>query len=206
MDRIGSWTCLTLAAVLMATFGCRSRGEFRFNPRKDHYETIATEIEYPDTRIGHRRDVMETPPPRTVLSLEETPSWPITLEEAVRIALENSRVMRDIGGRVLTAPLSTASVYDPAIRETDPRGGTEAALSAFDTAFTTGLFWGKNDRVLNNILLGGGVREFRQDYANFQAELTKTAATGTQFSARNVTDYDANNAFFNLFPSARHGL
>ncbi len=73
------------------------------------------------------------------------------------IALQNSKVIRNLGsltqftiadglvGRTATG----ITVYDPAIFETDPQFGVEAALSAFDAQFTSSVFWEKTDRPQN---------------------------------------------------------
>ncbi len=193
---------LLLVGLVVALSGCRSKQQFRFDPAVDHYELMATQIEYPDVAVENRQDVLETRPPHTILHSEQIEYRPLILEEAIQIALNNSQVIRDIGGRVVSAPTTVSSVYDPAIQQTDPRTGPEAALSAFDAQFSTSMFWAKNDRFFNNILFGGGVWGFQQDVAAFRAEITKTAATGTQFSLRNLTDYDMNNSPLNLFHGA----
>jgi len=197
-----SGSCLLLANLVMVFCGCRSRGEFVFNEDKDRYQTFATQIEYPDADIGPRRDVMESPPPRSLWSKEPNERWLLTLEDAVRTALSNNRVMHDIGGRVVSDASSVMTVYEPALRETDPRFGPEAALSAFDAQFSTSIFWEKNRRMFNNLVAGEGIRSFRQDWADFQAEISKQAATGSVFALRNYTQYDKNNSPLNLFPSA----
>src|SRR4029078_516904 len=91
---------------------------------------------------------------------------------------------------------------DPAVAETDPRFGIEAALSEFDAPFRTITFWEKNERALNNVFVGGGTRLLQQDAGVFQAAITKRAVTGSQFTIRHNVDYDANNAPGNLFYSA----
>jgi outer membrane protein TolC len=106
-----------------------------------------------------------------------------------------------LGGAVVRSPDSTRTTADAAIAETDPRFGTEAALSAFDAQFSTSTFWEKNDQLLNNEFFGGGTRNLQQDDAVFQAAITKTAATGSQFTIRHNVEYDSNNAPGNQFPS-----
>ena len=126
----------------------------------------------------------------------------LTLDDAIRLALQHSTVLRDVGGRLIQAPSLTATIYDPAIQATDPRFGVEGALSEFDAQFTTSAFFEKNDRALNNRLLGGGVNLFRQDLARIQSELSKKSATGTEVAVRHNVIDDANNASQNLFPRA----
>ena len=101
--------------------------------------------------------------PRTTNDPEAEEIWPLTLQEAIRIGLDNSEVVRVIPfgaqgipiGGFEPSPLNTGagagvasslgagtlqSVYDPAIQETQ----IAQALSVFDTAFTTSLLWGKS--------------------------------------------------------------
>jgi outer membrane protein TolC len=138
------------------------------------------------------------------LSLEKRAAddWPLTLDEVIQIALSNSTVLRGLGGRVIQAPELTQTVYGPSLQATDPRFGIESALSEFDAQFATRAFYEKNDRALNNILLGGGTYFFDQDLWRFQTELRKRAATGTVFSLRHNVDDDLNNAARNLFGTA----
>ncbi len=76
------------------------------------------EIEYPDVNIPPAPEAIGAIEPFTVRRQEPVEYWPLTLEEAVRITLANSETMREIGGRVLTAPQGVTSVYDPAIQYT----------------------------------------------------------------------------------------
>jgi len=193
--------CLAWVGVAVVLSGCRSRGTFRADPSRP-FEEIATQIEYPAVADAPGGELLGTPPPHTVRQPEEPDTWPMTLDEAIHLALANNEVIRDAGGRVVRAPETVPTVYDPAIAETDPRFGPEAALSAFDAQFTTGILWEKNDRAVNNILLGGLTGPlafgFQQDRAVFQAEMSKQTAAGTEYSLRNTTNYDKNNLLFNL--------
>jgi hypothetical protein len=128
--------------------------------------------------------------------------WDLTLDSAIQIALANSTVLRDLGARIIQTPQLTPTVYNPAVENTDPRFGEEAALSAFDAQLNSKAFYEKNDRVLNNTLLGGGTNFFIQDLWTIQNEITKKAATGTSFALRqNVID-DLNNSPSNIFGTA----
>ena len=55
---------------------------------------------------------------------------------------------------------------------------------------------------MNNVFFGGGTRLLQQDFATWQSQLSKTAATGTQYAFKNYTQYDANNAPGNFVGSA----
>lgn len=102
---------------------------------------------------------------------------------------------------LVQATTTASTVYDPSIRATDPRFGAEAALSAFDAKFMHRTFFEKNDRALNNSLLGGGTNFFQQDLWQSQTELSKRAATGTVFSLRHSINDDLNNSPENIFGS-----
>lgn len=193
-----------LLAVLCCATGCTKSVEYRFDnqPQERHFRGIATEVAYPDTKVAPNDAAISSMAPRTLRDPGSKEFWDMTLEEAVGIALSKSEAIRDLGGRIIAAPDTAPTIFDPALVETDPRVGVEAALSQFDTQFTTSIFWAKNDRAVNNDFLGAGTSTLQQDTAAYRAQFQKRAATGTQFSIRNNTDYDANNAPINRFPSA----
>jgi outer membrane protein TolC len=138
--------------------------------------------------------------PLTLQTPERTP-WLITPDEAIQIAVERSKILQDLGGSTLRATNGINSLHDPALQATDPRLGIESALAAFDAQFNSRLSVNKNDLPLNNRLIGGGTNLLQQDLINYQNELVKTTAYGTDLYARKNTSYDANNAPSNLFPS-----
>ncbi len=181
-----------LCVALLACAGCRRR-EFVYREPEDAYRALATEIEYPNAAVPVAPQAAGTPPPPRIDSVEDLQIWPLGLEQAVRIALANSQVIRDVGGRVISSPATVATVFDPAVVESNPVTGVEAALSAFDAQLATTLFFGRNERTLNNVFQGAGVSSLDQNIAAFRADITKRAATGTQFSVRNFTDYDRNS-------------
>ena len=147
-------------------------------------------------------DVLTTAPPLTVTDESEIEFKYVSLQEAVHTALMNSRVLRDLGGVVLRSPDDVDTTFDVALQELDPRFGVAAALSEFDASFATSAFHEKNDRALNNQFFGGGTRRLKQDIATIESQLTKRAATGTELTFLNHTEYDANNAQGNFFGSA----
>ena len=126
----------------------------------------------------------------------------MSLAEAVEHALTNSKVVRELGGAILKTPDQIDTKFSPSAVASDPQYGIEAALSAFDPKFSASGNFEKNNRAFNNIFFGGGTRLFRQDLNVYQTQLSKTAASGTEFSLRNFTDYNANNAPGNEFGSA----
>jgi outer membrane protein TolC len=142
--------------------------------------------------------------PRTIRSNDpsEWDYWDLTLDEAINLALTHSRMMRDLGGTILTAPERMQTKYNPALVASDGQYGIEAALSQFDTRLSASGDFENNHRLLNNVFFGGGTRNFSQDLNVYQAQLAKQTATGSQFFLRNYTAYNANNAPGNQFGSA----
>jgi len=142
--------------------------------------------------------------PHTIREDDLTPDnyRDMSLGEAVQHALTKTKVLRDLGGALLRSPDLVATKFLPPSVASDPRFGIESALSEFDPRFTASGDFEKNHRAFNNIFFGGGTRLFKQDLNVYQAQISKTAATGSQFFVRNFTDYNANNAPGNEFPSA----
>ena len=158
-----------------------------------------TEIEYPLSEPMPVEDLIGSGTPRTIRDSNRLAYQDISLEEVLQLALCHSKVMQDLGGKVLRTPSNVVTAIDPAIQETDPRYGVEAALSAFDAQFSTSLFAEKNDRRYNNEFLGTN-GFFNQDLDVFQAEIAKRAVTGSEFRIRHGFDFDRNNNVGNLFP------
>lgn len=215
---------ITLFA-LVAT-GCQPTQPFFYLEDGDlsHYIDVATQIEYPDVEEPRLAEVDGAQAPLTVRNADNYTAWDISLEEVTRITLQNSDVMRQLGGRVvsnapdtitrnLVSTFGVTTTYDPALVESGygantgvPQSGTgvEAALAQFDAQLNASMVWQKNDRPQNVIpgaFQGFFVPTFQQDLGTFQAEINKTAAEGTQFFIRNNTIYDKNNNPTRSLPS-----
>lgn len=203
---------LVILTAIATTFGCRPQQPFYLGEDGDlsHYIDQATKIEYPDTEVPPLDEVEGTQEPLTLGHSDPKEMWDLSLEDAVRITLENSKVMRTItslGGApesLTRSPETAATVYGPALTESDPRYGVEAALSAFDTMFTTSVFWEKNDTPRNTFAFVDDPDDpsdiqsafpsvLLQDLGNFQTRLQKTAATGTTWSLAHNVVYDFEN-------------
>jgi len=198
-------TTVALALCLGATWGCQAS-----KPVPNSVSAPTQDLFRPSLAIESPRLQPEaitplppaSPPPRTLESPPPTAFWDLSLAEAIKLALHDGQIMRSLGGRALASPANLVTVFEPAIIETDPLYGPQGALSEFDPLFTSNVTWITNDRALNNILEGGGVRQLKQKQWNYESGLRKIAATGTQFSLTGRTGYDADNATGNLFPSA----
>ncbi|MEK6235538.1 MAG: TolC family protein, partial [Planctomycetales bacterium] len=196
---------LATIALLCAT-GCHGSKQLNFDAGgrtgRGPHRTVSTQIEYPNTNVPESPESLYALEPATLSNPYQGEQWNLTLEEAVHIALANSTVIRDLGGRVVLAPDFHPSVYDPALTESNPLSGTEAALSAFDATFAASSIWARNDRAVNFFIPGLTVPLAVSEVGQFQAAISKRAATGTEFVIRNNTDYEQNNNRGNFFPSA----
>jgi outer membrane protein TolC len=201
-----------LLPVLALLLGCSAQQPFYFHQTGDlsRYIGLSQEIDIPDVCGETLSEVAGDQRPFSVGQNEPKQIWALRLEEAIRYALQNSKVMRSIGGQVqgppefLTqtldllppGPGSPVTIYDPAITETDARTGVQAALSAFDAQWQTDVFWERNHEPQDALNLG--LPQFfptvlLQDTAQFQTQLTKTSASGTQFSLQHNLTYDLEN-------------
>lgn len=124
----------------------------------------------------------------------------VTLGEVLRIAMENSQVLRDLGGRVIQAPGSIATVYDSDLRTLHPRFGVAAALSEFDTQLATNLFWNNADIAANNInsFPNGNVDT---GLVEPRVELRKRSLTGGRVFGRVRTQHEDTNSLNARFHS-----
>src|SRR5262249_51911759 len=87
-------------------------------------------IEYRDPGQLPPAPLPPTVPPRTVADLRpETAEWRLSLDDAIRIALENTRVVRMLVGTTATA--SGQTIYDAAIVNTT----IDQAQATFDPVF-----------------------------------------------------------------------
>jgi len=204
MNRPPAWISLTLVTALAVLPGCllRDREGWFHDESVAHFNAVATELEAPNVESSSSPDTLGALAPLTIRNDQPTEYWELSLEETVQTAISNSQVLRDLGGAVIRSPGAIETVYSPAVVDTDPRFGVDAALSAFDAQFNVLTDFANNDRALNNELLGGGTRLLKQETFNVQTELLKRSATGGEFAVRKNIGYDANNAPSNLFPHA----
>jgi hypothetical protein len=192
---------LSVTALLVASGCFAGRSPSHVKPPTVDYTRAALQMEDPDVSPTSYEEVAGPTSPRSIRDHESVQYRDMTLQEAIQTALARSKVMSDLGGTVLRSPATTPTTFDPAVQETDPQYGVEAALSAFDASFAANVSGAKNDLRYNNRFVGN-LGFFNQDLDIFQAELSKRAVTGTQFAARQYIDYDANNNLGNQFPSA----
>lgn len=206
MHRAFHWILGFIAVAVVTAPGCGwwhgEKHTFHGGDDMAHYHHAALDIEYPDVESCSPEAATGVMSPLEIGKDQPPEYWDLCLEEVMHLALANSTVMRDLTGVMLQSPATLRTVQQPALIETDPRFGTDAALSAFDAVLKYSANWQKNDRALNNVFFGGGTRLLQQDLGVYQAQISKRTAMGSQFAIRHYTDYDANNAPGNAFPSA----
>ncbi|WP_233578945.1 TolC family protein [Tautonia sociabilis] len=222
-----------LAAVWLTPAGCQ-RIPYIDQSKPVPHDPIAA-VAHEDQAIRQAAFLSELPvqlpdvaPPRTPDNAEAMEPWPITLEEAIQIGMDNSEVIRVISlgaqGIPVTGfaptPLNTqagaalgagtlATVYDPAIQETQ----IAQALSTFDAQLSTRLFYESRDFLVNNSIQAGFFdpdtnvfalvrqRGAPQGVPSFEAAISKRTATGATLRVANQVNYTYGNSPIQTFPS-----
>ena len=229
-------TRLTWAALLVAwaaSAGCRATPYIDQNKKVPHdplstvaqedkdvkqasFESDSTPLSMPLPKLAR---------PRTTSDPEAREIWQLTLQDAIKIGLDNSEMVRvtDLAAQITVAegfePRQLAaqgtatqlgggglqSIYDPAIQETQ----ISSALSAFDTNFVNQMLWGHSVAPYNNAISAGtlvsGARFpiiFNQDTAQFSTGLQKNTATGATLGITHNISYLYSNSPTNVTPSA----
>lgn len=142
-----------------------------------------------------------TGPPITISNFEQAQPQDMSLDECVRMALANSKVMQKLGGVVVNSPNAVSTLYDQAITETGSQS-VEQALSAFDTQLNSAFVFDRREQVFNNPFFGGGAGSLVSNTSAFNFQMSKRAANGSTFTMRNLTNYDRNNSPVNSFASS----
>ena len=81
---------------------------------------MATQIEYPTVPAPMNEQAATTPRPLTIRDLAQTRYHNLSLQEATRLALVNSKILVDLGGQVIRAPATLPTAYDVAIAGNRP--------------------------------------------------------------------------------------
>ena len=203
MNRLQNFAKFAVSVLLIGIcfqFGCRPQQPLYLMEKgrwQNNYIGRATNIEYPNIDIRSIPEVSNAIAPLTLDNPDPTAMWDLTLEEAIHMALKNSKVIRTLTGvgfsqagvngvpsMLLQSPSGVRTVYDPALIESDPRVGQEAALAAFDAQLNASARWTKSDTPART--------EFGRsqgDVGTFDVGISKYAATGTQFSLNHVNQY-----------------
>jgi outer membrane protein TolC len=142
----------------------------------------------------------DTVAPRTTSSGLPDRFVDLTLDEALATGLQDTRVLRSLNARVLVNPLSVETTYDAAITDSNPNYGSAAALSRFDAVIQSGLNYSNDDEVINNEVVENGATEVRRKLTTWDWVLSKTGASGTNYSLTTQILHDFNNSPSSVFP------
>ena len=145
-------------------------------------------------------DPIYTGPPITLSNFSDVQYMELTLEECVHRALANSKILNKLGGVIVSTPEAARTLLDPALVESNPQTGVEAALSAFDARFTGTGNLAHTERTFNNNFVGAFSGNIT-NLGDWNLQLAKQTAAGTQFAVRNITNYTRNDAATNRFRS-----
>jgi outer membrane protein TolC len=128
---------IPLSLALVALGGCTlPPGEFRHNIIMPEQRTIET---VDPAQLPHAA-IPDIPTPRTVSDPQpEEAEWQLSLDEAIRIALERARVIRILAGT--TATPSGQTIYDAAITNTT----IDLAQARFDPILSLANTWSGNN-------------------------------------------------------------
>ena len=147
--------------------------------------------------------------------LTEDNAWSVSLLETIHLALQNSEVILIDSqflspfSSLLNTPDLVASVYDPAIQQTEVAGnrGAAAAASDFIPLLSARSTYGEEDVIQNNRISAGLFpgSVLNTDTGNVELRLEQQLATGGRVSLRNNTVLTDNNVMSNLFPGVYQG-
>ncbi len=193
---------LTLTCVLAC--GCVSSQQKAVLSEQLSTNTVfATRVETVQTSTYEESASIEyAARPRTTETELPTQWLKLSLDETIALSLQNAPILRSLNAQVTRNPQAVRSVLDPAIRNSDPNFGSQAALAQFDSNLTASLNHSNNDDVFNNSILGGGATEVVQDLSQATFGVNRTAWTGTQFSLDGNVTYDSNDNVSSTFPSS----
>jgi len=224
----------TVLAALAASTGCQ-RLPYIDQSKTVPHENLGT-IAQEDKEVKEAEFLSATLPtampkvtrPRTTNDPEAREIWQLSLQDAIKIGLDNSEVIRVISlgaqgipvGGFEPTPLNTGAgagiasslgagtlttIYDPALQETQ----IAQQLSQFDTNFTTQMLWGHSVAPFNNAISAGtflsGPRFpiiFNQDTFQFSSGVQKRSATGALMGVTHNINYLYSNSPTNVTPSA----
>ncbi|HMO14468.1 MAG TPA: TolC family protein [Pirellulaceae bacterium] len=196
-------TGFTVLGIVLATYaGCTPSppAYLRDNGNLNFYLQQATQIEYPDLQNVPLDEVISQRAPITITDAAFDSFWDLTLEEAVSIALNNTKVIRGFGvpglqgGRVapgvdsiISNGANTPTLYRVAIRESEPGIiGLPGQLAPLGS------------------ILPNGALEANQGVeaalADFDAQLTSVFGIERQDVPRNVFD-DPTNPLTQITPT-----
>lgn len=141
-------------------------------------------IDYHDPALFPPAPIPDNIPPRTVTAPRpDTPIWQLSLDEALRIALENARVIRVLTGT--TAVSSGQTIYDAAITNTT----IDQAQAVFDPTVSGKSTWSRTNTPFGEFISPGGSALASENIT--QGTVAPGAAAGGLVSAIASTPTDS---------------
>jgi len=141
-------TQLALLLVALTTFtGCHPTQPFYLQEDGDlsHFIDRAVSIDNPDVYEPSLDEVTQAQAPFTLSRPGEPIFWDLSLEEAISIAMKNSKIIRNLGGvtqigfaNALVDRTGSSSIYDVALSETAPGGVPRNAIPGTGANAVTG--------------------------------------------------------------------
>ncbi|GAA5510344.1 hypothetical protein Rcae01_05852 [Novipirellula caenicola] len=194
---------MLVGVTSISNVGCSVFDRIKDGPhdtKASYHDDYAMRIEYPEVQqcaTAPSEAAKQATEPLALEDPSKIPTLELTLEQAIQLAVQQSPVLRSIGGTVVPNPQGTTTTFDPALAHANPLTGTEAALSAFDAQFSQQLFWSNADQP-QNILAGSVNAQFtpsalQENYATYAAELSKQTAQGASFALRHNVNYNNSN-------------
>lgn len=174
------------------------------------YKGHNTALEHPAIDNETDEAVQITEEPRSLQRRVDEEVREISLDEAILTALRNNKLAENsaLGGAgatfVLANPDQVASVYDSAIQETGVlfgRRGLEAALSDFDTRFSTSMTAGRSSNISHRLAPAFTA----QETGVFRSGLDKSLASGGAVSVYHDWNYLGDATGAPLYPSSYSG-
>lgn len=117
----------------------------------------------------------------------------VTVDDVIRIAMNNSKVLRDLGGRIISQPNQTVTSDIPELVRSNAATGVAAALAAFDAQWKGTLNYSKTENGLRNPIVFSPITTIKQERGLGSVGITKVGQAGTRFSITHGHIYDADN-------------
>ena len=188
--------------LIFNTTGCGMLDKIQPGPHDNtpsYHDNYGMQIEYPEVQECATPVQLSAEQSIEPMSLEDPsklPTLEMSLDEAIQLAVQQSPVLRTIGGTIVSSPAGTQTVYNPGLVAASSTQGTEAALAAFDAQYTQQLFWNNTDQPNNRaagIFATFTPNATEATNATFNSELSKQTGTGATFSLRHVVNYVRTN-------------
>ncbi len=124
------------------------------------------------------------------------------LDEAILIALRDTRILRSLSAGIVRNPNALASELDAELQRSDAVFGEQAAIAQFDPLWSAGASYANNDNYFNNPVTSGNAAEVQQGLMRASAGISKVNQYGTQLGLANVLTHDSTTNPAVLFPHA----